>query len=643
MNVERMKKIIMLLSSGRFISLDCISAETGVNARTSSTDLNELQDMLAKHGARLERKPRYGNRLLIQDEKAFQDYCRSLFLLERPDCLESSEERMEFLLRRFLYEKGYLRMEALCEEIGIGQTALSQDLKQMRSILRQYHLELKVRPHYGMQLVGTEFHKRLCLIGILIRHIDQRRHLLFSNVLDDRRKEAVKRISQVTEYVLYENRIRMSYVAMQNLTIYLMIIQERVRNGFIVQGSITEFVQNLTEDERRSARKILNRLGADENFSYPEEEIRALSLFICAYRSVQREALCAEGKQITEENAALCSSILASIREDYGCDFTQDEELLCELELHMISVLLRRQYGIAVPNPMLKEMKTRDLMGYIYGMKAAALMNPPISEDEIGYLTQYFILALERKHLEEGKKQILMISGTGNGSEKLLAYRMKKVFGNYIARLESCDITQLPYQDFSRYDCAVTTVPLYTELPVPVKQINFFMGNEDFNTLRRFLTSLHRNSMKDYMDAELFFKEEQGELMDIIGRMEAKAANICGIKTPPAQENRVIFTADTEYPVLIVHPMKSYTDRTKLVVCTLKKPAPYLGKKLSMIFMIIPQKKTDRRLMVFYKLVSLLLNNPVSLREVIKSQSYDALLKQFEQIEAGIRETAEIL
>lgn len=105
----------------------------------------------------------------------------------------------------------------------------------------------------------------------------------------------------------------------------------------------------------------------------------------------------------------------------------------------------------------------------------------------------------------------------------------------------------------------------------------------------------------------------------------------------------MVISADTEYPVLIVHPLKSYTDRTRLLVCTLKKPALYQGKKIAMIFMIAPQKKTDRKLMVFYKLVSLLLNNPVSLREVIKSQSYETLMNRFDQLEAGIRETAEIL
>ena len=47
--------------------------------------------------------------------------------------------------------------------------------------------------------------------------------------------------------------------------------------------------------------------------------------------------------------------------------------------------------------------------------------------------------------------------------------------------------------------------------------------------------------------------------------------------------------------------------------------------------------------MVFYKLVSLLLNHPIGLREVMKSQSYDILMRWFERVEADIREMAEIL
>ena len=101
--------------------------------------------------------------------------------------------------------------------------------------------------------------------------------------------------------------------------------------------------------------------------------------------------------------------------------------------------------------------------------------------------------------------------------------------------------------------------------------------------------------------------------------------------------------AGEEYPVLIMHPLKSRTKGTHLFVCTVKKPVLYHGKKLSMIFMIETQNKTDRRLMVFYKLISLLLNHPAALRDVMKSQSYEVLMDWFERIETDIRETAEIL
>ncbi len=616
--------------------------------RTISADLNELQDTLKKHGGRLERRSRYGNRLFIEDREAFEKYCRTLFAAEKTREFGDSEDRVEYLLRRFLYEKGYLRMDDVCEEIGIGRTALSQDLKRMRSVLRQYYLEMEVRPHYGMRVVGTEFHKRLCINGILIRHIDQKRPLMQSNVLDGARREAIRHISQVVETVLHDNGIEMPHVIMQNLTILLMIIQERAEHGFVVQGELVKAGENLTEDERRSAKIILERLEEGKDFSYPEEEVQALSLFIGAYRIVRREELGAGGKRVTEENAALCGRILTSIRDDYGCDFTGNLELLHDLELHMISLFLRRQYGIAVTNPMLGEMKSRDLMGYIYGMKAASLIkSPSISEDEIGYLAQYFILALEQKSVEEGKRRILLISGTGKGSERLLAYRMRKVFGNYIASLGSCDVRQLPYQEFDRFDCAITTVPLYREIPVPVKQINFFMGNEDFNRIRRFLTNLHRNTMQDYMKPGYFFKDEEGDLREIIERMKKRIITACQLPYPErdwkAWDNEIEVLAGEEYPVLIMHPLKSRTKGTHLFVCTVKKPVLYHGKKLSMIFMIETQNKTDRRLMVFYKLISLLLNHPAALRDVMKSQSYEVLMDWFERIETDIRETAEIL
>lgn len=652
MNASRMKKIITLLSSGEFISSEVISAKTGVNVRTISGDLKEMQEVVRKHGGRLERKPWYGNRLVVEDKEAFGAFCKEVFAAEGRGCFDSSEDRMEYILRRFFYEREYLRAETLCEEIGIGHTALSQDLKLMRSLMGQYHLELETRPYYGMRIGGTEFHKRLCINGILIRKIDQKKPLMVSNVLDDGRKEAISRIGRVVEEVLHDNGIEMPYVIMQNLTILLMIVEERAERGFFVQKGIADSVENLTEDERRAAGEILERLGRERDFCYPGQEVQALWLFIGAYRIVRRESLGAGGKRITEENSRLCRRILLSIGNDYGCDFTGDEDLLGGLELHMISLFLRRQYGIAVTNPMLGDMKSRDLMGYIYGMKAASVMGgSSVSDDEIGYLAQFFILALERKNTDEGRKRILVISGTGKGSERLLEYRMRKVFGNYIADMESCDVTQLPYQQFDRFDCAITTVPLYRQLPVPVKQIDFFMRNEDFNRIRRFLTGMHRNTMRDYMCPDYFFKDEEGNLREILGRMEERVAGILPEVCQNEEEEgetgpwfrAAMVSAGTEYPALVIHPLKSRWSRTGLFVCTLKKPVSYEGKKISVLFMIAPSNRVDRKLMVFYKLISLLLRHPMGLREVIRSQSYDVLMEWFERIETDIREMAEIL
>lgn len=138
------------------------------------------------------------------------------------------------------------------------------------------------------------------------------------------------------------------------------------------RGDIAESAENLTENETRGAKEILGRLGRERDFRYPKEEAQAL--FIGAYRIVGWETLSKGGKRITEENSRLCMRILMSLRDDLGCDFTGDDRLLWGLQIHMISLFLRRQYGIAVTNPMLGDMKSRDLMGYIYGMKAASLI-----------------------------------------------------------------------------------------------------------------------------------------------------------------------------------------------------------------------------------------------------------------------------
>lgn len=175
----------------------------------------------------------------------------------------------------------------------------------------------------------------------------------------------------------------------------------------------------------------------------------------------------------------LVNRMLESVKQTYNLDLASDFDLNTSLRLHMVSLRIRLQYRLKMDNPILKEIKEVYSFPYAVAAHASTVLSEYfhtiVPEAEIGYLALCFALSLKRQDRQRYKRNILLVCASGSGSAKLFEYRFREMFGDYLDRVEACDIGSLASWDFSNIDYVFSTVPVKTAIPVPVCQVQYFL------------------------------------------------------------------------------------------------------------------------------------------------------------------------
>jgi hypothetical protein len=79
----------------------------------------------------------------------------------------TAQDRITFLLVRFLTSAFSIKLEDLADEWFVSRATLQNDMVEVRERFQRYQLTLETRPRHGMKLFGSEVSIRACLTDLL--------------------------------------------------------------------------------------------------------------------------------------------------------------------------------------------------------------------------------------------------------------------------------------------------------------------------------------------------------------------------------------------------------------------------------------------------------------------------------------------
>jgi mannitol operon transcriptional antiterminator len=220
--------------------------------------------------------------------------------------------------------------------------------------------------------------------------------------------------------------MRLNDIASQMLKFKIISLIRRIRSGNILSVDQEEITRYKSTKVYAEAKTVYMYLVENYDLLYEEGEIAYLS-YIILTESTDINPV-SETDFDDEKLLNVVAEIVNVAFNQLNIRESEIETLSKELFSHLKITLNRFELNIISENPILEQIKAKYGDVFEVVKKASAIFKNEygfeLSEDEIGFITMYFLKSLEKSKTHI-KKNIIVVCNTSRGTSKLLATRIK--------------------------------------------------------------------------------------------------------------------------------------------------------------------------------------------------------------------------
>ncbi|HFT7142080.1 TPA: transcription antiterminator [Klebsiella aerogenes] len=412
---QRLAQLFTLLRN-ETLPQDELAQRLSVSTRTVRADISALNALLAQYGAQFTLNRGSGYQLKIDDRSRFQALEETAPKTQHVP--RTAQERIHFLLVRFLTSAFSIKLEDLADEWFVSRATLQNDMVEVRERFQRYQLTLETRPRHGMKLFGSEVSIRACLTDLLWELTLQGgiNPLISAEALE---ADVPAQLEPVLQETLTRHHIRLTDVGERFICLYGAVVVRRVSEGYPLADFSAEDVAQNVRDAARDLAGELQRL-AGKPFSPAEEEWLCVHIAARQVQDVDPETISAD------DDEALVNYILRYINSQYNYNLLDDAQLHADLLTHIKTMITRVRYQIMIPNPLLDNIKQHYPMAWDMTLAAVSSWGKytpyTISENEIGFLVLHIGVGLERHYNIGYQRQphVLLVCDTSNAMVRMI-------------------------------------------------------------------------------------------------------------------------------------------------------------------------------------------------------------------------------
>lgn len=634
MNTRNYTILKYLKEVGEYVTSEQLSAICHVSTKTILKDIQSLNEDMKVTDNYIDVKPSYGLKLVINDIDAFSDFSAS-YRPFQDYFVFSVNEREDWVQKYLIEEDKWIKSEYICEILFISPSVLSQCLKTIRKSLAQYDLKHVQKPHYGMKVEGREFNKRLCLSAIYMTYIDQREDFP-GKQFNEEELEVINTITSVLDNVLTRFEISMSEVSVQNFIIDIFVLLKRIKQGILLKATEKMVIDISRWTESIVAVEIAKEIKKQLDIELGDQEIVSLSIHLASKRIIRHYDESIHRIIQNFDVMQIVDNMLNNIAEQWHIDFTQDRELCSMLTLHLIPLEVRSRYNVVLQNPLTIKIKQQNILAYQLAVSACNQLvdyhGNNLSDEEISYIALHIELALLRKQIKE-KKNVLIMSGGGRGTSSILAYQIKELYNKYINEIKMVDYIGIKKYDFSHVDLLITSAPIKEELPISIIEVNYYLTEQDKKKIKNYLDDQEIFHMSHHLEENLILRNINiSKKEDVIAYM---------IQHTIKQEDLIEKMIENDYignyeleNMVAVLSCQANIPESKVIMAILEKPILWNKRKVQLIIMPIIGAHMNLQVLDLFKELSLLVQNALYIKKIIKKQNYKDILDIFADIES---------
>ena len=644
-----------LLLTRKPLTLQVLARRLGVSPRTVRTELDAIEEWLSE-GSCLVRKPGVGVTLSLNDE----DYHRVLQGTVPEKLLQpfSSSDRQRFIFLKLLQnDPNFRTMQQFADALYVSRIGISKDLEEVEKILARYNLQLLRKPHYGLEVEGSEENWRRAVADYLVSVVDK--DVLFETLnqniersfLDSSRidpisykqirslfpENVIRIVREILEQTERERGMYFTDDDFVSLLIHLVIGLERIKQNKALTMSQAQLQHLREQSEFALAKQIADQLESVFNFKIPDAEIGYMALHILGAKVEHgslEERLNLE--DFNPELVQLVKGMIGAAEAALNLNLSGDKQLLLGLLLHMRPVINRLKYGMSMRNPILSQIKEQYQTVFGAAWMAGAFLEKnlglKVSEEEIGYLAMHLGASVER---QKHPKRVLVVCSSGVGTAQLLASRLRKLSPmlDVVDMVSALRVKEISRKMKEQIDAVITTVPLTEDLGYPTIRVSPLLTDQDQQRLQEFfrmpefsppeqanpiLSEKHAKS--SWFREELIINNSscssREEVLRTLGDLLEKSGNARPGFTQSVEKREKLSSTAVGYGIAIPHGNTAYVSKSTIAVAVLKDGVDWEGEPVDLVFMLALKSEQVQYAGSFFRRFYEAIDNPEWIRRL---------------------------
>lgn len=489
---EKIIRILLRFSPDSPVTIGIISEELGVSDRSVQRELPTVEKWMKHNGFCFVRKRSVG---LLINEPA--DKLKELeSLLDEKDAGSSAPadnrpERLTLLCHDLLLAEEPIKSYYFTEKFEISEGTLTADLNQLEPWFTKYQLTLVRRQGLGIFIEGTEIARRQSLTSFICQQVNEhhsignlqdKNFLTSRHFIDEIDGEVMAQVNHILGGCQKQLGMQLSDNGYLHLLVYTSLCVQRMQKGQFIKDSNQSYAEISIQPEYAVSEYIMKELRQFFHLSISVDETLYMAVFISGQRIWP-----SGNKDLTDirnlDIHQITLSIIKKVSEILHINFMRDNRLLTELSGHIQPTIARLRAGIPVENPLLKEFQDSYPSIYKACEEGLSLLCPvlgikKVPASEIGFITLYFTMAMERIEKEIKKLSVMIVCPTGIGSSRLLTESLKKEYPNLDIRgiTSAFELDNIRLQE-EGIDLIISTVKL--EIAYPYLHVNPILTRQD--------------------------------------------------------------------------------------------------------------------------------------------------------------------
>lgn len=489
---EKIIRILLRFSPDSPVTIGIISEELGVSDRSVQRELPTVEKWMKHHGFCFVRKRSVG---LLIDEPT-EKLAELEALLDEKDNNNSAPadnrpERLTLLCHDLLLAEEPIKSYYFTEKFEISEGTLTADLNQLEVWLTKYQLRLIRRPGLGIFIEGTEIARRQALTSFICKQVSEHHSIgnlqdekFFSEhyFIDEIDGEVMGQVNHILGGCQKQLGMQLSDNGYLHLLVYTSLCVQRMQKGQFIKDSRQSYAEISIQPEYAVSEYIMKELRQFFHLSISVDETLYMAVFISGQRiwpSGSKDLTDIRNLDVHQVTLSVIKKVSALLH----INFMRDSRLLTELSGHIQPTIARLRAGIPVENPLLKEFQDNYPAVYKACEEGLSLLCPvlgieKVPASEIGFITLYFTMAMERIEKEIKKLSVMIVCPTGIGSSRLLTESLKKEYPDLDIRgiTSAFELDNIRLQS-EGIDLVISTVKL--EIAYPYLHVNPILTRQD--------------------------------------------------------------------------------------------------------------------------------------------------------------------